>query len=445
VFLSRIRIANFKSLKDVEINSEGLVALVGPNGAGKTNFALAMKFLAEVHQHGLETAISRAGGIENIAYRKARRSKAPIEFEVEVRFDAEQIRKDRALHSFPSFPLGLCPSPGTIVVRHSFAFQACGGGIRAEFVVARETYRLEVGSQSNPKGLSETDSANLVSTIMRDQDGMVEVQIGGQSGPLRRRYRSGWRLLLEKGGRSKVRLGKQELLISSSVYSHRDWFSDALCHFLARIGVFHFSSDKIRDSGTPTPNPALTMPGGNLPALVDWLQRKDPKRWNGILDAMRDIVPSLEDITVQILSSKTLGLYFAEKGFGRPWRVDEVSDGTVHALSMLVAAADPRVSALVIEEPESSLHPWIIYELSKKLRELSKDKSIFITTHSPVLIDTLKPAETWIVSRQKGKTEIQRLTELAPDIEKGWSEGKVGLSEYLDSGLVPRAVPGGGL
>jgi predicted ATPase len=110
---------------------------------------------------------------------------------------------------------------------------------------------------------------------------------------------------------------------------------------------------------------------------------------------------------------------------------------------MLVAAADPRTSALVIEEPESSLHPWIIHELAKKLRELSEEKSIFLTTQSLVVIESLRPSEVWIVSRRKGKTEIRRLTELDSRIEQDWSKGKYGLSEFLDSGLIPRAVPGG--
>jgi predicted ATPase len=440
MFLSRIKIANFKSLKDVEINSEGLVALVGPNGSGKTNFALAMKFLSEVHQHGLETAIARAGGFENIAYRKGKRTTSPIEFEVEVRFDVE---RERPKGVFPSHALDEISFTEPFVACHSFAFKACGGGIRAEFVVAKETLRLEVGAKPKVAGLSDNTPAGFICTITRNQEGAMEMQFEGPLTGLPDRYRARWNWLLGKAGRRAVTVGKQKLLIASP--DHRDAFMRRFSDSLAQLGVFHFSSDKMRDSGTPTPNPALTMPGGNLPALVDWHQRKHPKTWAGILDAMRDIMPGLRSIKAEYLPSKTLGLYFEEEGFGRSWSVDEVSDGTIHALSMLVAAADPRISALVIEEPESSLHPWVIYELSKKLRDLSKDMTIFLTTHSPALIDTLKPSETWIVSRVKGRTEIRRLTEIDPQIEKDWSEGKVGLSEYLDSGLVPRAVPGGGL
>ena len=416
MFLSRIKIVNFKSLKDVEINSEGLVALVGPNGSGKTNFALAMKFLSEVHQHGLETAISRAGGFENIAYRKGRRTTAPIEFEVEIQFDLEQMRKYVTLGWLPQ---SFVRHVRSIVVSHDFACTPCSGGIRAEYVVEHETIRVE--SKGPRKGV------RFVGTIIRNKAGASEVKAKGEPKCLRNMFH--WE--------SKV--GKQELLISR----YRDMFTRTLSVFLAHFGVFHFSAEKIRESGVPTANPALAMPGSNLPVMVDWLQKKQPKAWRGVLDAMQDVAPGLEEITVYPLASKTYGLLFKEEGVKLPWRIDEVSDGTIHALSMLVAAADPRTSALVIEEPESSLHPWIIHELAKKLRELSEEKPIFLTTQSLVVIESLRPSEVWIVSRRKGKTEIRRLTELDKRVEKDWSEGKYGLSEFLDSGLIPRAVPGG--
>ncbi len=428
MFLSRIRIANFKSLKDVEINSEGLVALVGPNGAGKTNFALAMKFLAEVHQHGLEMAISRAGGIENIAYRKGRRTTAPIEFEVELKVDAEWVWRTCGGVFLDE---RVAPSVGHFLICHRFSCKAARGGIGDDFVVVDEVFCLKAS-------LTQGD---LSYTITRSQEGTIAEE---PDGGLKERWANGQRLVpLPRLPASQSRISSQALFATSALLRENFRFVLFLSYFFRLSGVFHFSSDKLRESGVPTPNPALAMSGDNLPTMIDWLQKKYPKVWMGILDAMLNVVPELRDITVYPLASKTYGLLFQEEGVKQPWRIDEVSDGTIHALSMLVAAADPRTSALVIEEPESSLHPWIIYELTKKLRELSKDKSIFLTTHSPVLIDTLKPSEVWIVSRRKGKTEIRRLTELDTRVEKDWSEGKYGLSEYLDSGLIPRAVPGG--
>jgi hypothetical protein len=396
-----------------------------------------MKFLSEVHQHGLEMAISRAGGFENIAYWKARRSTSPIMFEVEVRFDPEQMRRE-----YEYVPWGMGDIESPFLARHRFACKACGGGIRADFVVAQETFRLEVSRHSGAAGPLR---GGFTCTYTRNQEGAIEVQTEGLVGRFKSKsFLNDWKQIVRnmERGVGKRREGKQELFLIASRDSF-DPFMRMFSRFLGKLGVYHFSSDKIRESGVPTPNPVLAMPGDNLPALVDWLQGKHPKAWDGIVDSMREIMPGLQEIWTEPLPSKTLALYFSEEGVGRPWRIDEVSDGTIHALSMLVAAADPRTSALVIEEPESSLHPWIIHELAKKLRELSEEKSIFLTTQSLVVIESLRPSEVWIVSRRKGKTEIRRLTELDKRVEKDWSEGKYGLSEFLDSGLIPRAVPGG--
>lgn len=238
-----------------------------------------------------------------------------------------------------------------------------------------------------------------------------------------------------------MRVGQQALLTSSlfgDVGLLGLWRDS-----LAQLGVFRFSAPDIRGPGTPTPNPKLLLGGGNLPALVDWLQRRKKPQWKLVLDTMRNIVPGLEDIIVDVLPSRTLGLFFVEKRFGRPWRADEVSDGTMRALSMLVAAADPRVSALVIEEPENSLHPWIIQELGRRLRKLAEKKTVILTTQSPVVVDLLYPSELWVVSRKKGQTRVRQLTEIDPRIEGEWRDGVANLSDYLGSGLIPQLVPPG--
>ena len=43
-------------------------------------------------------------------------------------------------------------------------------------------------------------------------------------------------------------------------------------------------------------------------------------------------------------------------------------------LAILVASADLRTSLLLIEEPENSVHPWIVRKLVERLKEVSKTK-----------------------------------------------------------------------
>ena len=158
---------------------------------------------------------------------------------------------------------------------------------------------------------------------------------------------------------------------------------------------------------------------------------------------MQDILQGLNQISLQYLHTKTLGLFFEEEGFGRSWNVDEISDGTIQTLAILAASADPRTSLLLIEEPENSVHPWIVRKLVERLKEVSKTKNVIVTSQSPVLVDSLSPREVWIVARQNGETQIRQLTDLDPSIEEQWKAGKYRLSDFLDSGLVPQVVPGG--
>jgi hypothetical protein len=304
---------------------------------------------------------------------------------------------------------------------------------------------FSVSAESRETNLFGDLGRGLLYQVEREEDGKLTVEKGEAWGVLMgERSDQPFRCygnLHEDELRGELAVGKQELLVAQRFLP--DVFAGVCAYCLGRIAVFHFASDRVRGPGTPTPNPVLSDLGENLPALVDWLQRKHKDHWESIITAMREIVPGLRNIGVKYLPTKTLGIAFEEEGFGRPWNADEVSDGTMHALSMLVAASDPRASILVIEEPENSVHPWVLRQIGKRLRELSKSKTVVVTTHSPVFIDLLKPSEAWIVSRDRGETHIRKLTDIDPSVNDKWTDGETGLSEFLDAGLTPEAVPGG--
>lgn len=110
-----------------------------------------------------------------------------------------------------------------------------------------------------------------------------------------------------------------------------------------------------------------------------------------------------------------------------------------------MAAFDPRTPLVVIEEPENSVHPWALRNLVEAFRTASKQKQILLTTHSPILIDQLKPEEVWVVRKPGTETKINPLLSLDPSLKESWGQGKFTLSEYLDSGAVPETVPAAAL
>lgn len=424
--LTNLYVHNYKSLRHITFSPGHFVCIVGPNASGKTNFADALDFLSEVYSHGLEVAIARKGGFENIAFRKQRRSKASIDFliRIEVPADSMYWMSTRRKHS---------ASQGLLRIEHRFSIAAMGTGIRAEFRVREENLLVErIDNQ-------QSEHVPVESThLWLDAHGKLHSEITGQGVVA---DEMGHFISIFKEFSSDSRFSKQSLWLTSFHFGGS--ISFAIINALSNIQVFRLSPQLSRNPGVPTPNPTLTATGENLPALVDWLQRHHQPEWEIVLNGMRDILPSLNNISVQYLHTKTLGLFFDEEGVGRSWGADDVSDGTIQTLAMFVASVDPRTSILVVEEIETSIHPWIIHAMVERLRQVSRSKNVIITTHSPVVIDQMEPSEVYVMFREQGESHLQQLTLIDSSIEAEWKAGKFRLSELLDTGLIPQAVPGG--
>lgn len=205
--------------------------------------------------------------------------------------------------------------------------------------------------------------------------------------------------------------------------------------------VYQLNPRDCRGTGVPVPNPELTRYGGNLPAVWRYLQDQHVDLCKQLLAVLRNVMPTLENVGIGYSRSRTLVLEFEERGFGRAWIADDVSDGTIQTFALLVAALDPRTSLVIVEEPENSIHPWALRSFLEALRRLATEKQIILTTHSPVLIDQVTPGEVWLVSRPHAETRIVPLLEVDETAERLVSEGSVGLAEFLDSGAIESYVP----
>ncbi|MBI4502233.1 MAG: AAA family ATPase [Gemmatimonadetes bacterium] len=415
---------NFKSLRGIRVVPDDLSVVVGANAAGKSNLADAFDFLSEIYRHGLEVAVARKGGYENIAFRRMRRSKGSISLELAIEVTSEEARV--ALPNRMRLP--------DMQFTHRFSFAAHGYSIRAEFSVASEVLdiRVRVG-----------DSWRRMTTVTRAEDNSIKIDTPAPDSGERTIDRelerflefSDLRYLVSK----KQTLAPTELFVSSV-----GRYTLGLHSFVtgaSRIRVFRINPSNTREFGVPTPRPELDSSGQNLPAVVDLLKKDNPDQWKLVMEAMRAILPDLEQIAVDYTSSRTLGLFFEERGVGRPWSVAEVSDGTIQTLALLIAIFDPRYSALVIEEPENSVHPWIIRHVLNACKQASKKKQILITTHSPIVMNAVSPEQVSVIWRAGGESHLAPLISLDKSFLKLWQEGRLSTFNYLDSGSVLEAIP----
>lgn len=71
VFLTRVVLNNFKSIRACSVSLGALTFLVGPNGAGKSNFLDALRLVSESLNTSLENALRDRGGIKEVRRRSA--------------------------------------------------------------------------------------------------------------------------------------------------------------------------------------------------------------------------------------------------------------------------------------------------------------------------------------------------------------------------------------
>jgi energy-coupling factor transporter ATP-binding protein EcfA2 len=111
-----------------------------------------------------------------------------------------------------------------------------------------------------------------------------------------------------------------------------------------------------------------------------------------------------------------------------------LADGTLRLARILVALlADAQT--IFIEEPETGLHPGLLWKLLDVIDSYSPGKQIILSTHSPQVVSWAKPEELRLVERRDEKTQVRSLSpvELA-QVHAYLSEGQGTLGEYAFSG-----------
>lgn len=437
--ITSLAIQNYKSLRGVRFTPRQLNVVVGPNASGKSNLADAIDFIAEVYRHGLEVAITRKGGYENIAFRRMRRSKGAIEIELCVELDQSDLRRGHFGFSEDDEKIRL-------EIRHAFSIGTRGESIRAEFKVVSE--KLAITELRPDERVTLVSAARTNGTVSLEGEAVSGGEDAARSASRRARVRVRNRRSLDyllDFEDLRYFAGRERLLAPTELFAlsvgRVSPALDLVARSIGQIRVFQLSANKAREFGVPTPEAELDRYGSNLPAVIDLMKKSSPSAWKGVMRVMRSILPSLQSIDVDYTSSRTLGLFFLEDGFGRSWSAGEVSDGTIQTLALVVAIFDPRSTALVIEEPENSVHPWIARHIIDACREVASERQVIVTTHSPIVMNAVKPEEVWVMWRERGSSHITALVDLDPGFLELWQQGEVPTFEYVDSGALPKALP----
>src|SRR5947208_16348278 len=98
-----------------------------------------------------------------------------------------------------------------------------------------------------------------------------------------------------------------------------------------------------------------------------------------------------------------------QHGLLRPLKAAELSDGTLRYLLLVAALLSPRPPTLMIlNEPETSLHPDLLAPLARLIAKASTQTQIIVVSHAAMLVSALEQAgaERIVLEKQLGETVV---------------------------------------
>jgi predicted ATPase len=104
-------------------------------------------------------------------------------------------------------------------------------------------------------------------------------------------------------------------------------------------------------------------------------------------------------------------LEMRQHGLLRPLKTAELSDGTLRYLLLVAALLSPRPpSLMVLNEPETSLHPDLLPPLARLIAQAAKRSQIVVVSHAVALVSALAAAtdaRQIVLEKQLGETMVQ--------------------------------------
>lgn len=162
--------------------------------------------------------------------------------------------------------------------------------------------------------------------------------------------------------------------------------------------------------------------------LVEWIGVRELESTIGSQAGdSPEALPSSKLFVLQVMPSRHMG------GSANLFLLSQLSVGTRRIIQIVTSMLFDRRSLMLMEQPEDSIHPGLLRKLISLLRTYSGDTQMLFTTHSPAVLDILKPEEVLLVTADEGSTEVRRLTPGEMDRAKEFLEMEGSLSEFLEA------------
>jgi predicted ATPase len=173
-------------------------------------------------------------------------------------------------------------------------------------------------------------------------------------------------------------------------------------------------------------NIAYGEDGSQLPGTYDAILNQNRAAWDAIEASVRSLFPTVRRLALKPVSPSTKVLE-VELTDGTRVPAEQMSEGLLYWLAFSALPYMSPTQLLLIEEPENGLHPARIAEVVRILREVvAQGTQVVMATHSPLVVNELKPEEVSVVTRTPETGTLVRRVSDIPDIDRLMSAFSVG-------------------
>lgn len=370
--LVTVAVENYRSLRQVVLPLRQLNVITGPNGSGKSNLYRSLRLLADSARNGAVAALAREGGLSSTMWagpavigKSVRQGRQPAQGT--VRTESVSLKLGFAATDFGyAMDLGL-PVAGRTAFR-------LDPEVKVEAVWVGPVWRKAtvIADRGGPSARVCDGDGNwhLITDALRPFDSMLSELADPVRAPeliqLRERIRD-WRF-----------------------YDHLRTDADA----------------PARQSRIGTRTTVLGHDGADLAAAIQTI------REIGDDTALAQAVDhAFEGSRVEVDNTNgRFELALHQPGMLRPLGAAELSDGTLRYLLWTAALLTPRPpQLLVLNEPETSLHPELLPALAALIATAAERSQLIVVTHSESLVAALQEAadvHTMRLAKELGETQI---------------------------------------
>lgn len=383
--IKRLRVHNFLSLRNVDLELGTNNLLVGPNMSGKSNLIDCFRFLTTMVVSGLNKAFLDRGGFQEVLWKGGNESRISFGLTIKSPLPEDDPKKT-----------------------YDYEISIIGGQTGS---IAVERERLTVTVENAVKTLIDLKNGR---GDVKKEDGTIAFASGGD--PTR----------------------------SALEFDVPGWEGGLVRTIVATWRFYRLIPALMKQANAATSQTFLNEHGDNFSSWFMTLLTQHPEEFRRIRQVAADVLPSLKEILTPPTQFATTYVTTQEKDLNTPINIWRMSDGELCFLALLSLIFAPEklgAPLFCIEEPENHLHPKLIETLVEVLTQRQQELGANVaqniaTTHSPYLVDKLGLDDLIVVEKQKGASIFSRpsskghLRELLEREEMGlgdlWYSGALG-------------------